>query len=105
MIILFFNFQQIDEITIRSSFLNSEVSKLLSITIRDIRVNKDINDANVSDANGEPSNDDDFIEQNLNVCDFRNRKVPPSIMKFAQVCQFILNNRKYEIQTKVRFHL
>lgn len=78
--------QQIDEITIRSSFFNSEVSKLLSITIRDIRVNKDINDATVSDSNGERTGeDDDFLEQNLNVCDFRNKKVPPSIMKFAQV--------------------
>lgn len=77
--------QQIDEITIRSSFFNSEVSKLLSITIRDIRVNKDINETAATDANGGRTNDDDAIDPNLNVCDFRNKKVPPSIIKFAQV--------------------
>lgn len=78
--------QQIDEITIRSSFLNSEVSKLLSITIRDIRVNKDINDTSTTDTNEGRINDDDVaIDPNLNVCDFRNKKVPPSIIKFAQV--------------------
>lgn len=80
--------QQIDEITIRSSFLNSEVSKLLSITIRDIRVNKDINDVAVIESNASgQTNDDDFFDQKLNVCDFRDKKVPPIIIKFAQVCK------------------
>lgn len=79
--------QQIDEITIRSSFFNSEVSKLLSITIRDIRINKDINDS-TNGANPEPNggrNDDNTADSKMNVCDFRNKKVPPSIIKFAQV--------------------
>lgn len=79
--------QQIDEITIRSSFLNSDVSKLLSITIRDIRVNKDINDTSVStdSKTNQSNNEGDLADQNLNVCDFRDKKVPPSIIKFAQV--------------------
>lgn len=76
-------FQQIDEITVRSSFLNSDVSKLLSITIRDIRVNKDINNATAADPNG--ARQDDPINPNINVCDFRNKRLPPSIIKFAQV--------------------
>lgn len=80
-------FQQIDEITIRSSFFNSDVSKLLSITIRDIRVNKDINDTVATDSKADAwtNNGEDFANQNLNVCDFRDKKVPPSIIKFAQV--------------------
>lgn len=77
--------QQIDEITIRSSFFNTEVSKLLSITIRDIRVNKDIDDTVTIDSNGGRINEDDSTDPNLSVCDFRNKKVPPSIIKFAQV--------------------
>lgn len=62
------------------------MSKLLSITIRDIRVNKDINDTVATDATlDQPNNGDDLNDQNLNVCDFRDKKVPPSIIKFAQV--------------------
>uniref|UniRef100_A0A2M4DPE2 Putative secreted protein n=1 Tax=Anopheles darlingi TaxID=43151 RepID=A0A2M4DPE2_ANODA len=33
---------QIDEISLQSSFVNSDVSKLLSINVRDLRINKDI---------------------------------------------------------------
>lgn len=58
---------------------------MLSITIRDIRVNKDINETAATDTNGGRTNDDDTTDPNLNVCDFRNKKVPPSIIKFAQV--------------------
>lgn len=62
------------------------MSKLLSITIRDIRVNKDINDTVTTDSTiDQPNNGDDVANQNLNVCDFRDKKVPPSIIKFAQV--------------------
>lgn len=77
-------FQQIDEITVRSSFFNSDVSKLLSITIRDIRVNKDINETTHAEPGinlPTPSNDSDQLQ----IFDFRNKKVPPSIIKFAQV--------------------
>lgn len=86
--------QQIDEITIRSSFFNSDVSKLLSIAIRDIRVNKDINDTVPTDSKivNQPNNGDDSIDQNLNVCDFRDKKVPPSIIKFAQVSQVLMKH-------------
>lgn len=59
---------------------------MLSITIRDIRVNKDINETSATDATeGRINDDNDAIDPNLNVCDFRNKKVPPSIIKFAQV--------------------
>lgn len=91
--------QQIDEITIRSSFFNSEVSKLLSITIRDIRINKDINEANAADGASDRTSEDNSTEPNLNVCDFRNKKVPPSIIKFAQVNFFSL-----QIPHKEHFH-
>ncbi|XP_055373341.1 protein hobbit [Condylostylus longicornis] len=74
---------QIEEISISSSFLNSEVTKLLSINLRDIRINKDI------DAGGK-FNDDlpDFSETDRKlssgVPDFRKAKIPPSIVTFAQ---------------------
>lgn len=58
---------------------------MLSITIRDIRVNKDINEVTATDANGGRTSGDDATDPNLDVCDFRNKKVPPSIIKFAQV--------------------
>lgn len=90
---LIFFLQQIDEITIRSSFFNSDVSKLLSITIRDIRVNKDINDTVATDSTlDQPNNGDDLSDQNLNVCDFRDKKVPPSIIKFAQFMSVNVQN-------------
>lgn len=79
-----FDEQHIDEITIRSSFFNSEVTKLLSINIRDIRINKDIDQAMSQQQGDTPvRNLDD--EDNLNVLDFRNKKVPHSIVTFAQV--------------------
>lgn len=58
---------------------------MLSITIRDIRVNKDINEISANDPNGGQISPDNFTDPNLNVWDFRNKKVPPSIIKCAQV--------------------
>lgn len=83
-------FQQIEDIGIRSSFFSSDVTKLLSINIRGIRINKDIKKASStssssggSTAGGSPQ--EDFSTETNNVFDFRNRKVPPSIITFAQV--------------------
>uniref|UniRef100_A0A336L3B3 CSON015125 protein n=1 Tax=Culicoides sonorensis TaxID=179676 RepID=A0A336L3B3_CULSO len=65
---------QIDEINIRSSFF-SEVTKLLSINIHDIRINKDVD-------NNDP---DDQPKRHKNYeLDFRNKKIPHSIITFAQ---------------------
>ncbi|GAB0095576.1 KIAA0100 [Sergentomyia squamirostris] len=66
----------IDEIGIRSSFFNSEVSKFLSINIRDIRINKDIV--------GKSEVDSTFPQVYSNPLDFRDKKVPTSIINFAQ---------------------
>uniref|UniRef100_A0A6B2EIM8 FMP27/BLTP2/Hobbit GFWDK motif-containing RBG unit domain-containing protein n=1 Tax=Phlebotomus kandelakii TaxID=1109342 RepID=A0A6B2EIM8_9DIPT len=66
----------IDEIGIRSSFFNSEVSKFLSINIRDIRINKDIV-AKTGNAFSHPAVYSAPV-------DFRNKKVPTSIINFAQ---------------------
>lgn len=77
-------FQQIDEVNIRSSFFSSDVNKFLSITIRDIRVNKDINEATVNDSS---DGVDDALpaDTDFGIFDFRNKHVSPSIIKFAQV--------------------
>lgn len=65
------------------------MSKLLSISVRDIRVTKDIKNTVIIESEiDQPSNDEDLANQNLNVCDFRDKKVPPSIIKFAQVGKF-----------------
>lgn len=60
------------------------MSKLLSITIRDIRVNKDINESINGESITNQQNDID-ADPNLGIVDFRNKKVPSSIVKFAQV--------------------
>lgn len=79
------SFQQIDEVNIRSSFFSSDVNKFLSITIRDIRVNKDINEASATDSDDGADNDPS-ADTNFGIFDFRNKHVSPSIIKFAQVC-------------------
>lgn len=77
----------------RSSFFNTEVTKLLSIYVRDIRINKDIDKS-------ESSTDSSLITRieklgsggNVNFPDFRNSKVPPSIITFAQFMAVHVNN-------------
>lgn len=76
--------QQIDEVNIRSSFFSSDVNKFLSITIRDIRVNKDINEASATDSDDGVDNGPS-ADTNFGIFDFRNKHVSPSIIKFAQV--------------------
>lgn len=70
--------QQIDEINIRSSFF-SEVTKLLSINIHDIRVNKDVDDNEKVTPEDVPRHSGKSYE-----LDFRNKKIPHSIITFAQ---------------------
>lgn len=107
---------QIEEICIRSSFFNSEVTKLLSINIRDIRINKDINhreqqqqqhtptqsqghqqqnaNGNNSSAAGTPGSDpfSDVRGRTRKILDFREKKVHPMIIKFAQFMAVHINN-------------
>ncbi|XP_034656577.1 protein KIAA0100 [Drosophila subobscura] len=86
---------QIEEVCLRSSFFTTEVTKLLSIYIRDIRINKDIPRRHYEGSV-------DFVET-LNthrdkegaakgVPDFRESKVPASIITFAQFMAVHINN-------------
>ncbi|XP_037044573.1 protein KIAA0100 isoform X2 [Bradysia coprophila] len=79
----------IDEICIRSSFFNSEVTKLLSINIRDIRINKDINKKLTSDNIVHLNT---ITKGDKRVLDFRNKKIPPSIIKFVQFMAVHIHN-------------
>lgn len=70
------------------------MTKLLSIYIRDIRINKDIDKSDSSTNSSlitriEKLKDTDG---NVNFPDFRNSKVPPSIITFAQFMAVHVNN-------------
>lgn len=69
--------QQIEEVALRSSFLSSEVSKLLLVIIRDVRIKKDIGPADGDTVAPKISNETPF--------DFHNAKVPPVIITVTQV--------------------
>ncbi|XP_008551272.1 protein hobbit [Microplitis demolitor] len=64
---------QIEEITIRSSLLSSDVAKLFAVVMHDVRINKDVPVA--------PSVKNENSDLTL---DFRNKTVPPIIIKFVQ---------------------
>ncbi|KAG5306877.1 K0100 protein, partial [Acromyrmex insinuator] len=64
---------QIEEISIRSSLLSSDVAKLLAVVMRDVRINKDI-----------PVGPTCKIKQSNELLDFRNKKIPPIIIKCVQ---------------------
>lgn len=79
--------QHIDEIGIRSRMINSEVTKWLTISIRDIRINKDIvvqNGQVPSAEEGRELLEREVAEIKRKVIDFRNKKVPTAIINFAQ---------------------
>ncbi|XP_043650223.1 protein KIAA0100 [Drosophila teissieri] len=87
---------QIEEVCLRSSFFTTEVTKLLSIYIRDIRINKDIHSRQddtqdtyelrrTQTSEGKPS-------ETKGVPDFRETKVPASIITFAQFMAVHVNN-------------
>ncbi|XP_055909617.1 protein hobbit [Eupeodes corollae] len=90
---------QIEEICLRSSFFNTEVSKLLSIYIRDIRINKDI-DTKQNDGSSpvdilkelESLQNQKKKNERKGMPDFRQAKVPPSIITFAQFMAVHVNN-------------
>ncbi|XP_069668639.1 protein hobbit isoform X2 [Periplaneta americana] len=77
----------IDEIGFRSSFFSSEVTKLLAVVVKDVRINKD-----VGGVDGKKDNKFDKAEcqqnssalQHGSSVNFRNKKVPPMIITFAQ---------------------
>uniref|UniRef100_A0A1A9X0V8 FMP27/BLTP2/Hobbit GFWDK motif-containing RBG unit domain-containing protein n=1 Tax=Glossina brevipalpis TaxID=37001 RepID=A0A1A9X0V8_9MUSC len=84
---------QIEEVCLRSSFFNTEVTKLLSIYVKDIRINKDIqtkNDEHIEDFIGRSRCKTESAVKN--VLDFRHAKVPPSILTFAQFMAVHINN-------------
>lgn len=84
----------------RSSFFSTEVTKLVSIYLRDIRINKDIQNIDnftQSPELGSYRGVGAEVPQNgtnsgANIPDFRQAKVPPSILKFAQFMAVHVND-------------
>lgn len=66
---------QIDEIGVKSSFLNSELTKLITLVIKDVRINKTLSTNESSNSQNDVDND---------ILDFRDKKVPHFINSFAQ---------------------
>lgn len=92
---LFWLLQHVEEICVRSSFFNSDVTKLLSINIRHVRVHKDITKVDQPKADGVDACSDDESTAATKfwaALDFRNKKVPPSIMTFAQFIAVHVHN-------------
>lgn len=76
----------IEEVSFRSNFFSSEVTKLLAVVLRDVRINKDV--GNESDGvKPSPHLPDDWSH-----IDFRNKKIPPSIITFAQFMAVHITN-------------
>lgn len=75
-----YTFQHIDKIGFRSSFLSSEVSKLLCLVICDVRVNKDVTSGTSN--NIESQVKDVFCLKDVS---FHDQKIPPVVITFAQV--------------------
>ncbi|KAG8224148.1 hypothetical protein J437_LFUL005482 [Ladona fulva] len=74
---------QIEEVAFQSSFFNSEVTKLVSVIIRDVRINKDVGSSVLSsgDLNSGFSNQQVYGTE---IPSFHNKKIPPMIITFAQ---------------------
>lgn len=72
-------YQHIEEVSFRSNFFSSEVTKLLAVVLRDVRINKDVG----NDSDGVKSSQ--HLPDDWSHIDFRNKKIPPSIITFAQV--------------------
>ncbi|XP_058059559.1 protein hobbit [Anopheles bellator] len=103
---------QIDEIGLQSSFVNSDVTKLLSINVRDVRINKDINKVPLTsgpgggtsplsrggnnDARGGATPRRDTTgngpQSERKILDFREKRVSPRVLKFAQFMAVHINN-------------
>ncbi|CAG9773769.1 unnamed protein product [Ceutorhynchus assimilis] len=66
---------QIEEIGIKSSFLNSELTKLITLVVKDVRINKSLS---------KNSRVTTMEKSKENILDFRKKKVPHFINTFAQ---------------------
>ena len=79
--------QHIDEIGFRSSFFSSEVTKLLAVVVRDVRINKDVG---VAVGKKDQKSDKAEYQQHFSgledgrTINFHDKKVPPMIITFAQ---------------------
>ncbi|CAG9812625.1 unnamed protein product [Phaedon cochleariae] len=67
----------VDEVGIKSSFLNSELTKLVTLVVKDVRINKDLSTSKIVEQFENPSECNKVI-------DFREKKVPYFITSFAQ---------------------
>ncbi|EDV96361.1 GH15243 [Drosophila grimshawi] len=84
---------QIEEVCLRSRFFTTEVTKLVSIYIRDIRINKDIHSHRQDDVSDGCSYEPRKRKSEVrSVPDFRQTKVPASIITFAQFMAVHVNN-------------
>lgn len=101
--------QHIDKIGFRSSFLSSEVAKLCSVVVHDVRINKDVK--------GRKHRDEPRPWQPPP--SFHDRRIPPIVITFAQVlvsfCQldlifswkkllylYLVHKRLYKITLKCK---
>ncbi|CAB0004586.1 unnamed protein product [Nesidiocoris tenuis] len=67
---------EIDQIGFRSSFLSSEVTKLVSVVVQDVRINRDLGATKSRQFNWEPPET------------FEDAKIPPLIITLAQFVSF-----------------
>lgn len=87
--ILFISFellkpQQIEEVALRSSFLSSEVSKLLLVIIKDVRIKKDIG----RQQDGEPT----AAASTTAPISVKDLRVPPVLISLTQVRQLFYSS-------------
>lgn len=68
--------QHIEEIGIKSSFLNSDLTKFVTLVVKDVRINKDIGEEDEALLNE---------KQPYKPLDFRDKQVPKLINTFVQV--------------------
>lgn len=74
------SWQRIDKIGFRSSFLSSEVTKLLCLVVCDVHINKDVPTNSAGDIEHQVEN-----VFRLTDMSFHDQKIPPVIITFAQV--------------------
>lgn len=67
-----------DEIGFRSSFLTSDVNKIICLEIHEVRINKDVSEAQFYETMDSEELDPFCIR------DFTNQKIPPLVITFAQ---------------------
>lgn len=103
-------FQHINEVSLRSSFFNSEINKLVSVVMQGLEITNNAEEKRsvvvetilkplLSKQNSVNREDDAFdnfsLSANLGainqkkLLDFRDKKLPPSLIMFAQVCLFV----------------